>query len=97
MFVDYAGKTLEVIDGTTGEVRPAQLFVAVVGASSYTYAEASFTQCLSDWICSHTRAFSFYNGVSAIVVPDNLKAGITKACFYEPAANRTYAPVRARL
>jgi len=95
LFVDYAGKTLEVIDGTTGEVRPAQLFVAVVGASSYTYAEASFTQSLSDWIGSHTRAFSFYNGVTAIVVSDNLKAGITRACFYEPAVNRTYAEMAA--
>jgi transposase len=95
LFVDYAGKTLEVIDGTTGEVRPAQLFVAVVGASSYTYAEATFTQSLSDWIGSHTRAFAFYNGVTAIVVSDNLKAGITKACFYEPAVNRTYAEMAA--
>jgi transposase len=95
LFVDYAGTTLEVIDGTTGEVRPAQLFVAVVGASSYTYAEASFTQSLSDWIGSHTRAFSFYSGVAAIVVSDNLKAGITKACFYEPAVNRTYAEMAA--
>ena len=95
LFVDYAGKTLEVINGTTGEVRPAQLFVAVVGASSYTYAEASFTQSLSDWIGSHTRAFSFYNGVAAITVSDNLKSGITKACFYEPAVNRTYAEMAA--
>jgi transposase len=95
LFVDYAGKTLEVIDGTSGEVGPAQLFVAVVGASSYTYAEASFTQSLSDWIGSHTRAFSFYGGVAAMIVSDNLKSGITKACFYEPAVNRTYAEMAA--
>jgi transposase len=95
LFVDYAGKTLEVIDGTTGEVRSAQLFVASLGASSYTFAEASFTQSLSDWIGSHTRAFSFYGGVAAMVVCDNLKAGITKACFYEPAVNRTYAEMAA--
>jgi transposase len=95
LFVDYAGTTLEVIDGTSGEVWPAQLFVAVLGASSYTYAEASFSQSLSDWIGSHTRTFSFYDGVTAIVVSDNLKAGITKACFYEPAVNRTYAEMAA--
>jgi transposase len=95
LFVDYAGKTLEVIDGTTGEVRPAQLFVAVLGASNYTYGEASFTQSLSDWIGSHTRAFSFHNGVAAITVSDNLKSGITKACFYEPGVNRTYAEMAA--
>jgi transposase len=95
LYVDYAGKTLEVIDGATGEVRSAQLFVASLGASSLTYAEASFTQNLSDWIGSHTRAFSFYGGVAAIIVSDNLKAGITKACFYEPAVNRTYAEMAA--
>lgn len=60
LFVDYAGKTLEVIDGTTGEVRSAQLFVASLGAMNYTYTEASFTQSLADWIGSHVRAFSFY-------------------------------------
>ena len=70
LFVDYAGKTLELIDGTTGEVGPAQLFVASLGASSLTYAEASLTQSLSDWIGSHTRAFSFYGGVAAMIVLD---------------------------
>jgi transposase len=95
LFVDYAGTTLEVIDGTTGEVLSAQLFVAALGASSYTYAEASFTQSLADWIGSHTRAFAFYGGVSAMVVSDNLKSGVTKACFYEPAVNRTYAEMAA--
>jgi transposase len=95
LFVDYAGTTLEVIDGTTGEVRSAQLFVASLGASSYTYAEASFTQSLADWIGSHTRAFSFYGGVTATIVSDNLKSGITKACFFEPTVNRTYAEMAA--
>src|ERR1700736_2434324 len=90
MFVDYAGTTLEVVDGTTGEVRVC-LFVAVLGACSYTYAEATFTQRLVDWIGSHVRAFTFFNGVTAQIVSDNLKSGITKACFYEPAVNRTYA------
>jgi transposase len=95
LFVDYAGTTLEVIDGTTGEVRSAQLFVAALGASSYTYAEASLTQSLVDWIGSHTRAFAFYGGVAAMVVSDNLRAGITKACFYEPTVNRSYAEMAA--
>ena len=91
LFVDYAGTTLTVIDGLTGEVMTAQLFVAVLGASSYTYAEATWTQTLADWIGSHTRAFAFFGGVTAIIVSDNIKAGITKACFYEPAVNRAYA------
>ena len=91
MFVDYAGQTLEVIDGLTGEVHAAQLFVAVLGASSYTYAEATLTQSLPDWTASHCRAFRFFGGVTSLVVCDNLKAGITKACFHEPAVNRTYS------
>ena len=95
LFVDYAGATLEVMDAETGEVREAQLFVAVLGASNYTYAEASWTQTLPDWIGSHVRAFGFFGGVPAQIVSDNLKAGITKACFYEPAINRTYADMAA--
>jgi transposase len=91
MFVDYAGTTLAVIDASTGEARWAQLFVAVLGASNYTYAEATWTQGLSDWIGAHTRAFAFVGGVPAMVVSDNLRSGITKACFYEPQVNRTYA------
>ena len=95
LFVDYAGTTLDVIDGSTGEAMPAQLFVAALGASNYTYAEATWTQGLADWIGSHTRAFAFIGGVSAMVVSDNLKSGIAKACFYEPAVNRTYAEMAA--
>ena len=91
LFVDYAGTTMNVIDGTTGEVIKAQLFVAALGASSYTYVEATWTQTLPDWIGSHTRAFAFFGGVPSMVVSDNLKSGITKACFYEPAVNRSYA------
>jgi transposase len=87
--------TLEVVDGTTGEVRICQLFVAVLGAFNYTYAEATFTQRLVDWIGSHTRAFTFFDGVTAQIVSDNLRSGITKACFYEPAVNRTYAEMAA--
>ena len=90
VFVDYAGTTLTVINDLTGEAMTAQLFVAVLGASSYTYAEATWTQSLPDWIGSHTRAFAFFGGVTAMIVSDNLKSGITKACFYEPNVNRTY-------
>jgi transposase len=68
-----------------------QLFVAALGASSYIYAEVTWTQGLADWIGSHTRAFAFVGGVTAMVAPDNLKLGITKACFYEPAVNRSCA------
>jgi transposase len=95
MFVDYAGQTIGFTDGLTGEVVTCQLFVAVLGASSYTYAEATLTQSLPDWCSSHERAFKFIGGVPAQVVSDNLKAGITKACFYEPAVNRTYADLAA--
>jgi hypothetical protein len=90
MFVDYSGTKLQVMDWTTGEVLTAELFVAVLGASSVTYAEATWTQTLPDWIGAHTRAFNYFGGVTAIVVSDNLKSGIIKACFYEPNVNRTY-------
>jgi len=94
-FVDYAGQTIEFVDGLTGEVHACQLFVAVLGASSYTYAEATLTQSLPDWCSSHERAFAFFGGVSSQIVSDNLKSGVTRACFYEPAVNRTYADLAA--
>jgi transposase len=90
LFVDYAGRTIPVQHPATGEIREAQLFVAVLGASNYTYAEASWTQGLGDWIGSHIRAFEFLDGVTEIVVPDNLKSGVTKSCRYEPGVNLTY-------
>jgi len=90
LFVDYAGTTIDIIDAETGEVHACQLFVAALGASSLTYAEATLTQTLPDWIGAHTRAFAYFGGVAAMVVSDNLKSGITKACFYEPAVNRSY-------
>jgi transposase len=68
LFVDYAGHTIDVIDPMTGEVRPAQLFVAALGASSYTFVEATWTQSLPDWIASHVRAFGFLGGVTAQIV-----------------------------
>jgi transposase len=90
LFVDYCGTTVAVIDAVTGEVREAQIFVAVWGASSYTYAEATWTQSLSDWTGSHVRAFEFAGGVTEEVVPDNLKSGVSRPCRYEPDLNPTY-------
>ena len=90
MFVDYCGLTAEVVDITTGEIREAQVFVAVLGASSYTYAEATWTQGLPDWIGSHVRAFRYFGGVVEIVVPDNLKSGVKNPCRYEPDINPAY-------
>ncbi len=95
VFVDYAGPKVELIDPTTGEVREANLFVAVLGASSYTYAEASWTQTLPDWCRSHARAFAFFGGVPALAIPDNLRSGVSKACRYEPELNPTYAQMAA--
>lgn len=91
LFVDYAGITGEVIDPRTGEVIDVQIFVASLGASNYTYAEATFTQSLFDWTGSHSRAFAYFGGVTELVVPDNLRSGITKSCLYDPEVNRTYA------
>jgi transposase len=90
LFVDYAGQTLPVIDPRTGEIRSAQIFVAVLGASNYTYAEATWSQSLPDWIGSHQRSFSFFGGLPELVVPDNLLSGVTKAHRYEPDLNPTY-------
>jgi transposase len=90
LFVDYAGQTIEVIDRHTGEVRTAELFVAVLGASNYTYAEATWTQQLPDWIGAHVRAFAFIGGTSEVLVPDNLRSGVNKAHRYEPDLNPTY-------
>lgn len=90
MYVDYAGQTMPVIDPLTGEIREAQIFVATLGASNYTYAEATWTQTLPDWIGSHVRAFGFFGAVPEIVVPDNLKSGVTHPHLYEPDTNPTY-------
>jgi transposase len=92
LFVDYAGDTVPVIvDRLTGEVRQAQIFVAVMGASNFTYAEASWSQALGDWIGAHTRALAAIGGVPRLLVPDNAKVAVIKACLYEPQVNRTYA------
>jgi transposase len=91
VFVDFAGQAMEVIDGATGEVRRAEIFVGVLGASSYTFAEAIWTQSLPDWIAVHVNMLTFIGGVPQQIVSDNLRAGITRACFYEPLVHRTYA------
>jgi transposase len=90
-FVDYAGQKPRLIEATTGEVIAVELFVAVLGASNYTYAEATRTQQVPDWIASHQRAFQFFGGVPAAVVPDQLKSGVVVPCRYEPGVQRTYA------
>jgi transposase len=90
LFVDYAGQTVPVVDQRTGEIREAQIFVAVLGASNYTYAEATWSQSLPDWIGAHQRAFRYLGGVPEILVPDNLRAGVTKAHRYDPDINPTY-------
>ena len=90
LFVDYAGKKPEIVDSATGEVREVELFVAVLGASNYTFAEATVTQQIADWIHSHVHAFEYLGGVTGAVVPDQLKTGITRACRYEPEIQRSY-------
>ena len=90
LFIDYAGPTVPIIDPMTGEIRQAAIFVAVLGASNYAYCEATWTQSLPDWIGSHVRAFEHLKGTTALLVPDNLKSGVTTACFYEPELNATY-------
>jgi transposase len=96
LFVDYAGDGVPVvIDRLTGEVRHAQIFVAVLGASSFTFAKASWTQTLPDWIDAHVSALEAIGGVPQLIVPDNAKTAIVKACFYDPQVNRTYADMAA--
>ena len=90
LFVDYAGHTVPIVNQHTGEFREAQIFIAVLGASNYTYAEATWSQSLPDWIGSHQRTFSFLGGVPEIIVPDNLKSGVHKASLYDPDLNPTY-------
>jgi transposase len=90
MFVDYAGAPIPIYDPRTGEAHPAAVFVAVLGASSYTFAEATTGQDLRNWIGSHMRAFEFFGGVAEVVVPDNLKSAVTHPSYYEPDLNPTY-------
>ena len=89
-FVDYAGMTVDWIDYKSGEIFTAEIFVGCLGASQYIYAEATASQQLPDWINSHINMFEYFNGVSEIIVPDNLKAGVTKAHRYDPDINANY-------
>lgn len=90
-FVDFSGKKPSIVDPKTGEVREVELFVGVLGASSYVYAEAVESQELPNWIAAHVRMFEAWAGSSAILVPDNLKSAVTDPCLYEPGVNRSYA------
>jgi transposase len=89
MFIDYAGKTLQVIDKETGEIQELQFFVAVLGASQHTYAESSPSQKKEDFIASIENALHYYKGVPAAIVPDNLRSAVTKSSRYEPTINET--------
>jgi transposase len=95
VFIDYCGPTVPIVDRHTGEIRNAQVFVGVLGASSYTYAEATWTQSLPDWIGSNQRMLRFFGGVPELLVPDNLKAAVTRASCYAPEINATYAEMAA--
>ena len=90
MFVDWAGATIPIYSHENGEVQAASLFVATLGASSYTFARATLSQELANWIECHVRAFEFFQGTTKLVVPDNPRTAVTRACRYEPDLNRTY-------
>ena len=91
IFIDYSGDKVTIIDRATGAMRFAEIFVAVLGASAYAYAEATWTQQLPDWIAAHVRLFAHLMSVPALLIPDNLKSGIQHPCRYDPEANSTYA------
>jgi len=90
MFVDHAGPTVPVVDGETGIAHEASVFVAILGASNYTFAEAVWKRDLESWIGSHIRAVEFFKGCATVTVPDNWKTGVKEACYYEPDLNPTY-------
>jgi transposase len=82
LFVDYAGQTVSIVRADTGEIRTTQIFVAVLGASNYTFCEATWSQQLPDWLESHARALTFFGGVPQLIVPDNLLCGAPHNRFY---------------
>ncbi len=94
-FMDFSGKRPQLIDGKTGEEVPVELFVATLGASGYSYAEATRTQKLHDWISAHTRMVEYFGGTTELWVPDQLKSGVTRPCRYEPGVNRSYQDLAA--
>ena len=91
MLVDYSGDTVPVADPATGEISQAEVFVAVLGCSGMLYAEASFSQDLPSWLMAHVHAYEAYGGVAEATTPDNLKSGVTRACYYDPEVNASYA------
>ncbi len=91
MFVDFSGDTMELVDPQTGEITKAEIFVAVLGCSGLLYVEATRGQDLASWTTAHEHAYAFYGGVAEVTVPDNLRAGVSKACFYDPVVNPSYA------
>jgi len=90
VFVDYAGQTVRIVNPETGEIREAHIFVATMGASSYTYAEAQWAEDHPNWIGGHVRALAFFGGVPEIIIPDNPKVGVKHPSRYEPDINPTY-------
>ena len=90
MFVDFCGDTLAITDVQTGEIWQAQVFVSALAASGYMYVEATGTQELGAWLSAHVNALEFYAAAPRIIVPDNVKAGVTKACWYDPEVNPSY-------
>ena len=90
MFVDFCGDTLPITDPNTGEIWQAQVFACALGASGYLYVEVTGSQDLASWQGAHVNALDFYGGSPRVVVPDNLKSGVTKACWYDPELNRSY-------
>jgi transposase len=91
MFVDFSGDTMEIVEQATGEITKAEVFVAVLGCSGLLYVEATRGQDLRSWTTAHVHAFAYYGGVAEVTVPDNLRSGVSKACFYDPELNPTYA------
>ena len=94
-FIDFSGKRPALVDPRTGEVRRVELFVAVLGPSSFTYTEATATQQLPDWVDAHVRMVEYFGGTTALWVPDQLKSAVTRPCRYEPGVNRTYEDLAA--
>jgi transposase len=90
LFVDFAGTTVPIVDPANGEVHEAAVFVAAMGASSFTYAEALHSQQLRHWLSAHVNAFEFLGGVPHVLVPDNLKAAVSRPDFYDPDLNPSY-------
>jgi transposase len=89
-FIDYSGKKPHIVDGKTGELIPVELFVAALGASGYTYAEATLTQQLHDWTAAHRHMVEYFEGSTQVWVPDQLRSAVARPCRYEPKLNRSY-------